>query len=62
MCRVGREVRIFPLLNYNAERSSYLDRVISFLEADEFPVEIEKVSYEFQKGGNEMLRIRSAGK
>jgi hypothetical protein len=59
MLRVAKEARIFPLLDANAKRSKYLDKIM-----EHFPnlnVEIRKVNYEFQKGGNEMLVISTGG-
>lgn len=56
--RVAKEVRIFPLLTLILEKSPYLDSLIQQLESLGFEVSIEKVKYELQKGGNEMLRIR----
>lgn len=55
MLRVAQEVRIFPLLDFNARRSSYVDRIIT--RFDSHPIEIRKVNYEFQIGGNEMMVI-----
>lgn len=61
LCRVSQEVRIFPLLTLNCERSPYVAPIQShFLEAG-FTVDICRVPYEFQKGGNEMMRIRRNG-
>lgn len=57
LCRVAREVRIFPLLTYDAERSFYVEPAIEHLRASGKTVSIESVPYEFQRGGNEMLRI-----
>lgn len=57
MCRVASEVRIFPLLTFNAEPSSYIDPLIESLKAAGHKVSIETVPYEFQRGGNQMLRI-----
>jgi hypothetical protein len=57
LCRVSNEVRIFPLLDANANRSIYVDRVIDFLRAEKRNVTEVKVPYEFQKGGNTMLRV-----
>lgn len=56
LCRVSNEVRIFPLLDMNADRSSYVEPMIDFLRTKRDVKEI-KVAYEFQKGGNTMLRI-----
>jgi len=59
MCRVATEVRIFPLLNsFSGEISPLLEPVMSQLEAQGYKVEIRQVPYEFQKGGNQMLRVR----
>jgi hypothetical protein len=58
MLRVSREVRIFPLLTLMLERSPYLDRIINNLTQKDYQVNIVRVSYEFQKGGNEMLVIK----
>jgi hypothetical protein len=57
LCRVSNEVRIFPLLDLNADRSSYVDPIIDFLRMRNRNVKEIKVAYEFQKGGNTMLRI-----
>ena len=58
MLRVAEEVRIFPLLTLMLERSPYLQLLIDELSASGYITSVEKVSYELQKGGNEMLRIR----
>jgi ubiquinone/menaquinone biosynthesis C-methylase UbiE len=57
LCRVAAEVRIFPLLTYNATRSPYVDPVMDGLKQAGYNVTIERVPYEFQRGGNEMMRI-----
>jgi len=61
MCRVAKEVRIFPLLvNMSGERSPWLEPVIDKLQQQGYKSEIKQVPYEFQKGGNKMLRILAA--
>ena len=57
LCRVAAEVRIFPLLELGANKSRHLDGVLDTLNHAEFNCEIHQVSYEFQKGGNQMLRV-----
>jgi len=57
LCRVSNEVRIFPLLDVNADRSPYVEPIIDSLRARNRDVKEIKVAYEFQKGGNTMLRI-----
>jgi hypothetical protein len=57
LCRVAREVRIFPLLNYNAEPSPFVTPIVEQAQRSGRTVATEKVPYEFQRGGNIMLRI-----
>jgi hypothetical protein len=57
MLRVAAEARIFPLLDMAGERSAHLEPLTGALDADGYRFEIRRVAYEFQKGGNEMLRI-----
>ncbi|WGV23966.1 SAM-dependent methyltransferase [Halotia branconii] len=59
MCRVAKEVRVFPLLNISGETSPWLNPVINELKKQGYSVEIKKVPYEFQKNGNQMLRVNS---
>jgi hypothetical protein len=57
LLRVSSEVQIFPLLKLNCEPSSYVDPVIQALSDHGFQVQLQSVIYEFQKGGNQMLKI-----
>jgi SAM-dependent methyltransferase len=57
MLRVAAEARIFPLLDMAGTRSRHLEPLIEALTASGYACEIRAVAYEFQKGGNEMLRI-----
>ncbi len=57
LMRVSSEVRIFPLLKLDCQPSTYLDPVIQELSNLGFDVQIHQVNYEFQKGGNKMLKI-----
>jgi hypothetical protein len=58
MCRVGKEVRVFPLLALDGERSSYVDALQKRLGAEGYAISIDEVPYEFQRGGNQMMRVR----
>ena len=58
LCRVAKEVRIFPLLELGAKPSRHLKAVISRLEKQNYYALIETVPYEFQKNGNQMLIIK----
>lgn len=60
LCRVAPEARIFPLLELGARPSRHLDSVTRQLEKGGFQAAIEPVTYEFQKGGNRMLRVRAS--
>jgi hypothetical protein len=61
MCRVAREARIFPVLDmFDGGRSRHLDSVMERLREQGFTAELVCVPYEFQRGGNEMLRVASA--
>ncbi|MBL8819203.1 MAG: class I SAM-dependent methyltransferase [Planctomyces sp.] len=61
MCRVAREARIFPLVMLSTEPSPFMDAVIAHFGSEGFDVSVEQVPYEFQRGGNKMLRIRHPG-
>jgi hypothetical protein len=58
LCRVAREVRIFPLLALDATRSPFVDACVAAARAAGVEATIELVDYEFQRGGHEMLRLR----
>ncbi|MBD2578778.1 SAM-dependent methyltransferase [Oscillatoria sp. FACHB-1406] len=57
LLRVAEEVRIFPLLKLDCEPSPYLEPVLQELDKRGYRWGIHTVAYEFQKGGNQMLRI-----
>ena len=58
LCRVAREVRIFPLLALGGQQSPYVERVADAAGRRGYDVAIEVVPYEFRRGGNQMMRIR----
>ena len=58
MLRVAKEVRIFPLVTLNGEVSKHLVPVIAYLQEKKYSCKVVKTTYEFQKGGNEMLQIK----
>jgi hypothetical protein len=57
LCRVANEVRIFPLLALGSVPSRHLSPVMESLRRVGLSVTIETVDYEFQRGGNQMMRI-----
>jgi SAM-dependent methyltransferase len=58
LCRVATEVRVFPLLTLGGGTSPLVEDVSAERGGAGFDVSIEQVPYEFQRGGNEMMRIR----
>lgn len=57
MLRVCQEVRIFPLLTLMLQPSQHLKVIVEQLEKKGYNCQIQRVSYELQRGGNEMLKI-----
>jgi hypothetical protein len=60
MCRVANEIRVFPLLTLDGMPSPYVSPTAGWLRERGYDVSIERVPYEFQRGGNQMMRIRRA--
>lgn len=58
MLRLAPEVRIFPLLTLMLQPSPYVLPLVEALESRGFHASVEKMDYELQRGGNQMLRIR----
>ena len=58
MLRVASEVRVFPLLQVGGKPPPYVQSVIEAFRSQGFQASIESVAYEFQRGGNEMMRLR----
>ena len=57
LCRVAREVRIFPLLTHNANPSPLATPIAEHAARAGWTVSIAKVPYEFQRGGNLMMKL-----
>jgi hypothetical protein len=57
LLRVAREVRIFPLLTLGRMPSPHVGPIRTHCTGRGWGTEIAAVPYEFQRGGNEMLRI-----
>ncbi|MBV8212537.1 MAG: SAM-dependent methyltransferase [Verrucomicrobia bacterium] len=57
MLRVAQEVRVFPLLDLDLQRSAHLAPILAELRSANFHADIVDVPYEFQKGGGQMLRV-----
>ncbi len=61
LCRVAREVRLFPLLTLAREPSPHLAAVQSAVRLRGWGSEVVPVNFEFQRGGNKMLRVFRPG-
>ncbi len=57
MCRVAKEVRIFPLLDHGGQPSPHVEPVWKVIQEHGGRFVVESVNYRFQRGGNQMLRI-----
>lgn len=57
LCRVAQEVRIFPILELGSKISRHFDAVSNYFREAGYVVETRFVDYEFQKGGNQMMKI-----
>ncbi len=62
LCRVAREVRVFPLLNLEGQVSPHLRPALATLRREGFHTTVRTVPYEFLKGANEMVVIAQASK
>lgn len=60
MLRVSREARIFPLLDhYDNKASAYIIPVMEYFNSQGYKAETVKVDYEFQRGGDQMMSIKT---
>ncbi len=59
LCRVARQIRIFPLMNLSHQLSQHLEPVREALATAGYSAHFEQVDYEFQIGANQMLRIQA---
>ena len=57
MLRLAGEVRVFPLLRIGGASSPYLTPTVEAMRSEGVEANVEPVPYEFQRGGNRMLRL-----
>lgn len=57
MLRVCKEIRVFPIVDLDANKTDLITAVIDYFKKD-YKIEIVKTEYEFQKGDNNLLIIR----
>lgn len=60
LMRVAKEVRVFPILTLDGRPYPELYYVLRELRRRGFSTSVRKVSYEFQRGGDEMLVVSRA--
>ncbi|MDE6253654.1 MAG: SAM-dependent methyltransferase [Lachnospiraceae bacterium] len=58
MLRVCKEIRIFPIVDLDANRTDLIRNVINYFKRN-YNVEIVATDYEFQKGENKLLVINN---
>lgn len=58
LCRICGETRVFPLLQLGAVPSPHVAPVTQHFRSAGYEVTQARVPYEFQRGANQMLRIR----
>nr|WP_320051012.1 class I SAM-dependent methyltransferase [uncultured Desulfuromonas sp.] len=56
--RVAEEVRIYPLLTLDGKPSDYLQHAMDTLRNESWHMELQPVSYRFQKNANFMLMMK----
>jgi hypothetical protein len=57
LCRVGRELRIFPLVDERGEAAQGLGTLMQSLQEHQLGVEVRQVDYHFVPNDNAMLRV-----
>lgn len=57
MLRVCKEIRIFPIVDLDANKTALVEKVINYFKND-YKVDVIETEYEFQKGDNKLLIIK----
>ena len=57
MLRVCKEVRIFPVVDLDANQADMISNVIDKFRK-KYDVELKEINYQFQKNANKMLVMR----
>lgn len=57
MLRVCKEIRIFPIVDLDANKTDLIANVIYYFQR-RYDIEIKETQYEFQKDANKLLIIR----
>jgi hypothetical protein len=57
MLRVCKEIRIFPIVDLDANKTDLISNVIEYFKQD-YDVEIKETPYKFQKDADKLLIIK----
>ncbi|MFB6295611.1 MAG: hypothetical protein ABEH66_02065 [Halobacteriales archaeon] len=57
LCRIGGQLRVFPLHGFDADQSELVGRLIEGLQSEDYTTAIRAVPFEFQRGANKMLVV-----
>jgi hypothetical protein len=60
LCRVAGEARVFPLLELGATQSRHVEAVRARLTSAGYAVTVDTVPYEFQRDGNQVMRVTAS--
>ena len=60
LCRVAKEVRVYPLISLDGAQSKHLEPAMFQLIDNGFEVSLQTVGYQFQKGAIDMLVVKRA--
>ncbi|WP_269619533.1 class I SAM-dependent methyltransferase [Zhongshania sp. BJYM1] len=58
MCRVAKEVRVYPLLSLDGRISQHVPGVLRYFNERDYIAELKPVAYQFQKGAMDMMVLR----
>ena len=56
-CEFHHPVDVFPILNYKAAHLPFVEPLLKVVADAGYNTSVKCVPYEFQKGGNQMLRV-----
>lgn len=59
LSRIAKEVRIYPLMDISNKRSWHVEPIVADLKREGYNVEVRVIEYEFMKGSNEILVVKS---
>ncbi|MFC7078545.1 class I SAM-dependent methyltransferase [Haloarcula halophila] len=57
LCRVGAQLRVFPLHGFDADQSDIAETLVKDLQSEGYTTDIREVPFEFQRGANKMLVV-----